>query len=332
MSLTAPSAVSSGSGSGTDSGSAPARPARFPVYDFSGFEAAVSSSFVPLRVSAERRESFHGMLRTTEVERLAFAEIGANAHEVHRSPELISKGGNDYFKLSIMLGGTSLLVQDGREVALRAGDIAIYDTGRPYSLIFDDDFRNLVVLIPKDVLDLPQELVAEITASRLPRDTPMGTIVAQTLPHVPGAIAGSPAILQHQLARTTVELISALLTSTLGADRIEQSPRHVMVRRIRDYIVDHLQDPELGPTSIAAAHFISTRRMHGMFQGEDTTIAAFIREQRLEKCRVDLLNPAFADRPVSAIAARWGFTDAAHFSRTFKAQYGVSPREVRNSR
>jgi len=36
-----------------------------------------------------------------------------------------------------------------------------------------------------------------------------------------------------------------------------------------------------------------------------------------------------ADRPVAAIAARWGFVDAAHFSRAFKTAFGISPSEYR---
>jgi AraC-like DNA-binding protein len=36
-----------------------------------------------------------------------------------------------------------------------------------------------------------------------------------------------------------------------------------------------------------------------------------------------------ADKPISAIAARWGFPDPAHFSRLFKATYGRSPRQFR---
>ena len=307
-------------------------PAGFSVYDFDGFEAAVSSSFVPLRVTAERRSGFRGGLRTTEVEHLAFSEVVADAHRVDRSAELISRGGGGFFKLSFMLSGSGLLVQDGREARLSAGDAAIYDTARPYTLEFDDEFRNLVVMLPKQLLDVPPELVAEITATRLPRDTPMGTIVSQTIPHVPGAILGSPSLMRHRLARTTLELLSAHVAATLGEERIEKDPRRVMVRRIREYIEDHLQDPDLSPASIAAAHFLSTRRMHGLFQEEDTTIAAHIRELRLEHCRVDLMNPAFADLPVSAISARWGFTDAAHFSRSFRAQFGCSPRELRGSR
>jgi AraC-like DNA-binding protein len=34
---------------------------------------------------------------------------------------------------------------------------------------------------------------------------------------------------------------------------------------------------------------------------------------------------------VNRIAARWGLTSAAHFSRAFRAAYGVSPLEYRHS-
>ena len=35
---------------------------------------------------------------------------------------------------------------------------------------------------------------------------------------------------------------------------------------------------------------------------------------------------------MSAVAQRWGFVNPAHFSRAFRAAYGVSPREWRNLR
>jgi AraC family transcriptional regulator, positive regulator of tynA and feaB len=31
------------------------------------------------------------------------------------------------------------------------------------------------------------------------------------------------------------------------------------------------------------------------------------------------------------IAHRWGFSDTSHFSRTFKAHYGYSPTDYRNT-
>jgi AraC-like DNA-binding protein len=47
--------------------------------------------------------------------------------------------------------------------------------------------------------------------------------------------------------------------------------------------------------------------------------------------RRDLLDPALAARPVSAIAARWGLVDPAHFSRAFRAAYGVPRLEYRRT-
>jgi AraC-like DNA-binding protein len=60
-------------------------------------------------------------------------------------------------------------------------------------------------------------------------------------------------------------------------------------------------------------------------------VAAWIRERRLERCRRDLLDPVLAERPVSAVAARWGLTDPAAFSRLFRAAYGVPPLEYRRT-
>ena len=48
-----------------------------------------------------------------------------------------------------------------------------------------------------------------------------------------------------------------------------------------------------------------------------------------EQTRQDLLDPALGDRPVSAVGARWGFPDAAAFSRAFRAAYGLPPGEYR---
>jgi AraC-like DNA-binding protein len=74
---------------------------------------------------------------------------------------------------------------------------------------------------------------------------------------------------------------------------------------------------------------VSLRSLYKLFEGERTSVAGLIRERRLERCRRDLLDPWLAARPVSAIAARWGLPNAAHFSRAFRAAYGVPPVEYR---
>jgi transcriptional regulator GlxA family with amidase domain len=58
-------------------------------------------------------------------------------------------------------------------------------------------------------------------------------------------------------------------------------------------------------------------------------VSGLIRHERLEAVRRDLEDPLLANRSVAAIAARWCFFDAAHFSRVFRQHYGYPPSAVR---
>nr|WP_079058170.1 helix-turn-helix domain-containing protein [Streptomyces cellostaticus] len=64
---------------------------------------------------------------------------------------------------------------------------------------------------------------------------------------------------------------------------------------------------------------------------EGATVAAWIRLRRLDAARRDLTDPALSSTPVRAIAARWGFSHAADFSRAFRGGYGQPPQEYRRS-
>lgn len=132
-----------------------------------------------------------------------------------------------------------------------------------------------------------------------------------------------------RLTQSAMDLVTTLFTHELDLDSPSSYPHRALMRRIHAHIDRNLASADLSPTSIAAAHFISTRHLHGLFQEQGTSVSAWIRTRRLERCHRDLANPLFAGRPVAAIAARWGFVDAAHFSRTFKAAYEVSPSEFR---
>jgi AraC family transcriptional regulator, positive regulator of tynA and feaB len=52
-------------------------------------------------------------------------------------------------------------------------------------------------------------------------------------------------------------------------------------------------------------------------------------KERLARCSKELLNPVCNGLSIEQIAYRNGFNDAAHFSKSFRARYGVSPREYR---
>ncbi|WEK62477.1 MAG: helix-turn-helix domain-containing protein [Candidatus Microbacterium colombiense] len=297
--------------------------------NISEFRAAVSESFVPLQVSSGGPDHFRGVIRGASVDEVHVTEVRATSHVVERTPELIARGDRSYFKLSLMLAGTGLLIQDDREAVLQPGDLAVYDTDRPYSLVFDQDFRTMVVMFPKHLISLPSDMIGQLTAVRISGHEGLGGMVAPYLTQLAGNLDQLAGTTGARLAHSALDLVTTVFTRELGLDEVSADPHRALVQRIRSYIDRNLASTDLGPASIASAHFISTRHLHGLFQEQGVTVSTWIRTRRLEQCRRDLLDPMLADRPVAAVAARWGFVDAAHFSRAFKSAFGVSPSEYR---
>jgi len=97
--------------------------------------------------------------------------------------------------------------------------------------------------------------------------------------------------------------------------------------RIEGYIRDQIRDPELTIDKIAGALRCSKRYLHMAFAASDRSIADHIWTTRLDGCRGDL--ERHADRTISEIAFAWGFSSSAHFSRSFRKRFGVTPSEFR---
>ncbi|MCI1017059.1 helix-turn-helix domain-containing protein [Microbacterium sp. C5A9] len=298
------------------------------VLGISRFRAAVDDSFVPLQVSVERPDRFRGVVRGAQIDDVHITDVRATAHVVERTPELVARGASPYFKVSMMLAGTGLLIQDGRETTLGPGDLAIYDTDRPYTLAFDEAFRTMVMMLPRHLIALPAEVMGQLTAVRMSGSEGVGAFVAPYLTQLAENLDQLSGATGARLMHSAVDLLTTVFTRESGMDDASD-PHRALLRRIYGHIDRHLASADLGPASVAAAHYISTRHLHALFHAQGTTISTWIRTRRLQQCQRSLLDPAFADRPVSAVAAHWGFPDAAHFSRIFKAAFGVSPSEFR---
>ncbi len=299
-------------------------------FDF--WKAALAHAFVPLEVTRPGNgPDFRGRLDGYDLGALRVCEVRAEPHTALRTRRLVAAAPSGCYKLGLLLRGSAVLIQDGREATLTPGDFALYDTDRPYTLGFACEHRMLILVFPRDLLGMPGEHVARLTATRLPGAQPglagllppFLTQVADVMDQVGGRAA-------VRLSGNVLDLLTTVLAERLDRpDAGADSAHRALMLQITAFIEEHLGSPDLSPQLIAAAHHISLRQLHKLFYGSGTTVGGWIRQRRLERCGRDLRDPALAERPVAAIGARWGYPDPAHFSRLFKSAYGVGPRDYR---
>ena len=293
------------------------------------FRSAVNSSFVPLQVDSDAGGPFQATLSAAGADGVVFTEVRAKPQLVRRTEETIESGGSGFYKVSLLLSGSGILIQDGREIIMNPGDMSFYDTSRPYSLLFNETFRNLIMMFPKDRLEFPTILTDSLTAVSLGEQHHLAKVIAPFIAQASPQLPMLPSLARTKLAHTSLDLINTMLSAILDVETSQRSPHEVLLQKIYSHINNNLGSPSLSPGSIAAAHYISVRHLHALFAEHDTTVSTVIKQRRLEHARADLTDPSFSTKTVAAIAGRWGFVDAAHFSRVFKQHYGVSPSELR---
>lgn len=292
----------------------------------------VSSSFVPLEVTSLNPRAFSGSMRSRTIEGISIVQISADEHDVRRTAALINASDDKYFKLSLMLEGSGRLFQDERETLLEEGDTAVYDTQRPYTLSFDQKFRSLVLMFPHHAIDLPASAISRLTAIKMSRNSGLGKLISPFLVEMSRNLEQLNGASGMRLAHNAVDLVTTMFSAELEmTEQAKQSPKWQLQGKIHAYIEANLGNSELGPAVIAADHFISTRYLHLLFREGGETVAAWIRNRRMEHIRRDLLDPVLAHHSIGAIAAKWGFPDAAHFSRVFRTIFGLSPSNYRAS-
>ncbi len=224
-----------------------------------------------------------------------------------RTPRLIRRSASDSYRIDLLVSGQMMVEQDGRQSSLGSGDFTLIDQSRPARWSTSAE-RSVAAWFPRALLPLPPDQVARLTAVRIPADHGIRALLSSFAWQLPRHLDDYGEVDGARLGTAVVDLLTAALASWLepGRKLPPDIQQRALLMRVHAFIEARLGDPALSPSMIAAAHYISVRSLHSLFEAQPHSVAGWIRQRRLERCRRDLLDPALRVRPVSAIAARWG--------------------------
>jgi AraC-like DNA-binding protein len=294
---------------------------------------AVSRTLVPMTVVPQGDGPFEGRIATDRLGYLQVSTMEADANRISRTPTLIARSPAGFVAIGVQVSGTATLLQDGRRAEVSEGDLVVYDTTRPYFFDYPQRFSTHVFQLPRRVLGVPEADIRQVTGTTIGTGDGLGSMLVPFLAALAAsAHAYSPAV-ASRLAGNVVDLFSTLVAERTNQVALEaDNARAHLALQVRGHINENLGDPGLSPESIARALRISLRYLHRVFEGEGITVGRLIQYRRLEECGRELARRGGTVPTVSVVAQRWGFVNPAHFSRAFRAVYGMSPREWRGLR
>ena len=276
------------------------------------------------------RLNFDANLSATHLAGLPLLVFENAPMDVSRSRGDISKSACDDLFVCRQLAGTLSLEQQDQELSLEPGDFCLIDPMVPYHGRFRGSSKLLVVKISRQDLQARAGEVTALTARAL-QHAPLGPLTAGYLALLPSCknySGHSAAFLKEQLC----DLVGACLSDIGGSAGGLSTSRTMALVRIKSTIREHLADPKLSAAVVAEAAGVSVRYANMLLAAEGTSLSRLIIKMRLERCRVAFDDPGLIHRSISEIAMDWGFSYLSHFSRVFKARYGLSPRDYRASK
>ncbi len=245
--------------------------------------------------------------------------LGSRHRAQHRAD------GFDDISIGFVAEGSRWQVDESGEHRARAGEFYVYDASRPAEVGWSRG--GGVYLALSRELALKAGATADMTPNAMAQQlsrSPLAPFLASqfTLLWQRGRAMSGDEV--GQLLPSLTALAQAALAPSEAPDSMAMgSGRFAAACR---FIRDHLGEDDLSPSRIAAAIGCSRATLYRLFAERELPIAGYVRELRLQAAMTVLANQPGSS--VSAVAARFGFSDLSTFSQTFRRRFGISPREV----
>jgi AraC-like DNA-binding protein len=290
-------------------------------------ESFTSTAFAPLDPG-----NFSAELTRMKLGDISLIEVSSAAARVRRRISGPANGAGTVYTLHLVLEGSSVDRQWGRECRLEAGDFAVYTRGpgEMFEATHLGPMCKLLLGIPSQTLRRYLPCPERVIAVPVAGNRGVGALVSNLLRDFWRGCREQPAeMAQPRILHGILELVAAAYANTQQTAVCASQSAAYHKGQILAYIESHLSAPDLTPTRIATALHMTARNLHYLFASEGETVARYVLRRRLEESLRALTCVPPQQRTLTEIALDLGFGSVTHFGRAFRRYYGMTPSEYR---
>ncbi|MFM7326847.1 MAG: helix-turn-helix domain-containing protein, partial [Nodosilinea sp.] len=148
-------------------------------------------------------------------------------------------------------------------------------------------------------------------------------------------ISHQPSLLQrHQMQTLLLEDCIPMLINAIppaNQDRLQPPsllPRSQLVKQAEDYMLAHLDQPITLKELCQALHVSQRPMFYGFQEVFGVSPMEYLKIQRLQRTRRRLQRATAKNASVMAIAQKYGFWSAGHFTRDYQKMFGERPSQT----
>lgn len=280
------------------------------------------------RASGRRSDDlpFQANLQRTVLGSLDVSDIQCNALRYERVRQDMRSDENEDFLVSLMLSGRARLEQDGRVAEQGPGDFVLYHAAKPFVYDFPQCYRILLARVPRRVMLGRLQQAERLTAVTVSSSLQLGGLAAAMMRSAAALDLPGQTTTSAKVGTALVDVISAAIEAEVGDRKDLHDRQAALLKRAKDYMRTHIDDPDVDVEAVANAIHASSRTLSRAFASEGLSVIRWLWKQRLEAGYAALREGRASQ--VSDVALGCGFVSVSHFSRLFKSAYGVPPHSL----
>jgi AraC family transcriptional activator of tynA and feaB len=297
-------------------------------FDF--WHSVACRSYVDHECEPDERRRFEGHVDIAPLAHTSLSTYSNTPARIWRTARQVARAHSDDLYLALQTRGTCTVSQDGRDALLQPGDFCLADTAGEYAFTYPVHSSQLILKIERPRLKARLPEFRSLMAVPVRSHEPTGALAFEFIGMLPRYRAAVADVAELRIADQAVDLAALALSIVAGSSGVKlSSTSAAALLRLRRAVEGALGRREMRCADVAAAAGMSMRYANHLLLQEGTSLERLLQHRRLEKCRETLRDPGQSHRSISEIAYAWGFSDASHFTRSFKAAYGMAPRDYR---